>query len=400
MSRATAELRSVFGHSEFRHVQQPVVRAVLGGRDLLAILPTGSGKSACFQIPALLDSRLTVVVSPLISLMEDQVTGLIRHGVPAASLTSGTSPAGRRLTLDRVHAGDLRLLYVSPEGLQSTVGAALRTVPLARVVVDEAHCVSEWGHDFRPDYRRIVEFFRARGGTVRPPVAALTATATPVTRADITAVLELRDPVLVCRPVDRPNLRWHAVRTRRLRDSVERAVAHVRACRGATIVYVSTRNRADRLAAAFRRRGTRCASYHAGLPGPDRTLVQRRFLDGELRVVCATNAFGMGIDHSSVRLVCHVGLPSSLEGYVQEAGRAGRDGAVADCRLYACPEDRRIQLALIRAGRRGENRRRARTRLAAMEGYVRARGCRRIAIARYFGDPVPACDGCDGCESH
>lgn len=397
-------LARLFGYPRFRPLQKPIVDAMLSRRDVLAVLPTGAGKSICFQLPALMRGSTTLVVSPLISLMQDQVDSLRRRGFCAAELTSATPRGDRERTLADLTAGKLRLLYVSPEMLG---GRRFRDLwgdrRPSRIVVDEAHCISEWGHDFRPAYRTIGTLAARLG---RPPIAAFTATATPATRADTSRCLALRDPFRVVAPVDRPNIFWLARRTRSVAHAIGQAGDAVRAALrapggGAAIVYAPTRAGAVHVAEALCRLGARAAYYHAGLEGAARRAVQGRFLAGELSVVCATSAFGMGIDHPRIRLVCHCGMPGALESYVQEAGRAGRDGEASHALLLATPRDRQIHAKLIRAGtgHGREVRQRARARLAAMMRYVVTRRCRRAYIARYFGEPVPPCAGCDRCRS-
>jgi ATP-dependent DNA helicase RecQ len=341
IARAEQCLRRNFGFAGFRIPQRRVVSALLAGRDVLAVLPTGAGKSVCFQVPALLDSGLTIVVSPLISLMEDQVAGALRRGLPAAALTSAQPGSERLAVLQAMRSGRLKLLYVSPERLRSgTFLREITEVNVSRLVVDEAHCISEWGHDFRPSYLRIGAFRRLMRS---PPTVALTATATAATRQEICANLELHDPVRVLAPVDRPNLRWDTRRTRTLQEAASRVLAAITATTGQVIVYQPTRRQTVRLAASLRRRGTGAAAYHAGLPATIRTEVQHAFLHRELRVICATNAFGMGIDHPDIRAVFHLGIPGSLEAYVQESGRAGRDGLAARCVLFSWSGDARLQ---------------------------------------------------------
>jgi ATP-dependent DNA helicase RecQ len=349
LDRARRLLRRHWGHPDLRPAQRRVVRAVLVGLDVLAVLPTGAGKSVCYQLPALMLDGLTLVVSPLISLMEDQGAGCRRRGVPAAALTSSLGPSERRDVERRVRDGDVDLLYVAPERLGTRALAdLLEEVRVGRVAVDEAHCISEWGHDFRPAYRRIGRFVdrRAPGAGRRPPVAALTATATPKTRQDVVDNLGLRRPAKVVAPVDRPELRWAARRVRGPGAALEAVAEAVRGTEGAAIVYAPTRRRAVGAARALRRLGVGVRPYHAGLPAEARSRVQERFLDGDLRVVCATSAFGMGVDHPSVRLVCHVGVPGSLEAYVQEAGRAGRDGERSRCLLVSHRGDGELQARL------------------------------------------------------
>jgi ATP-dependent DNA helicase RecQ len=397
-------LLRLYGHARFRRLQKPIVDAMLDRRDVLAVLPTGAGKSICFQLPALTTPGITLVISPLISLIQDQVGALQRRGLPAAEMTSATSSEARRRALDALAAGRLRLLYVSPEALVSQRFRELwHDRRPARLVVDEAHCISEWGHDFRPTYRRIGGVASRLG---RPPVAAFTATATPATRADTESCLQLRDPFRAIASVDRPNIHWTASRTRSMREAVARAGEAVRSVlrsdrTGAAIVYVPTRSGAAHAAEAFCRLGVRAGYYHAGLESHVRRVVQERFLGGDLRVVCSTSAFGMGIDHPHIRLVCHCGMPGALESYVQQAGRAGRDGKAADARLLVTPRDREVQATLIRTvvGRSREAKHRSRARLAAMSSYVTTRRCRRAYIARYFGEPAPRCSGCDRCRT-
>ena len=347
LASALRALRRHYGFERFRPAQERVVRAVLAGGDVLAILPTGSGKSICFQVPALLDRGLTLVISPLISLMQDQVAAAERRRIPAGSLTSASPPNEHGRVRRAVRAGELRLLYVSPERMGSRAFRDLLAgARVSRLAVDEAHCISEWGHDFRPSYRRIASFRRYVGD---PPCVALTATATPETRDDIVESLRLRAPRRILAGVNRPNLHWSVSLTRDPGHGARLVLDAVRSAPGAAIVYLPTREQSVRAAELLLRHGIRAAPYHAGLPGKARMQIQRRFLDGELRAVCATSAFGMGIDHPSVRLVCHLGLPGSLEAYVQQAGRAGRDGSPALCRLVVGPEDRGLQRRLIRA---------------------------------------------------
>ncbi|MFW6088767.1 MAG: RecQ family ATP-dependent DNA helicase [Gemmatimonadota bacterium] len=394
--RAAAVLRERFGHPAFRAGQEPIVGAMTAGRDVLAVLPTGAGKSVCFQLPALLSSRPTLVVSPLIALMEDQVAALDARGIEAAAVTSTTTPAERRRIERRLAGQGPFLLYAAPERLVlDAFRESASHARLARIVVDEAHCISEWGHDFRPSYRMIGQFARAVG---RPPVAAFTATATPATRADIVRQLGLRNPARFVTAVDRPNLRWEVVRAPGTVKALPRLGEAVR-CRGrgAALVYLPTRALATGLAAALRRQGQPAIAYHAGLSAERRRAAQAAFLADPRGVVSATCAFGMGIDHPHVRLVAHLGMPGALEAYVQEAGRAGRDGEASRCLLVRLPGDlalhrRRIRDLPARA------RRPARRRLAAMRSYAAERRCRRRAIAAYFGEAPPACAGCDLCD--
>ena len=343
---ARALLRRHWGHDDFRPGQRPALRAMLAGRDLLAVLPTGAGKSVCFQVPALMEPGLTLVVSPLVSLMEDQVVGLRARGVAAASLTAATGRAARRSVERSAAEGTLRLLYVAPERLGTPGFRRLAAgIRVRRLVVDEAHCVSEWGHDFRPAYRRIPRILPLLG---RPPVAAFTATATPATRTDVREALGLVDSVLLIASPDRPNLRWRVVRTRDRDAAARAAVATVRRRPGAALIYAPTRRRSVLLAEALLRKGVAAAPYHAGLPDASRRAIQEGFLAGEHRVIAATTAFGMGVDHPHVRTVCHAGCPASLEAYVQQAGRAGRDGEEALCELVAHRGDLAFQRTLIR----------------------------------------------------
>jgi ATP-dependent DNA helicase RecQ len=386
LDRAESVLREIWGYPHFRFHQRRVVLAALGRRDCLAILPTGGGKSLCFQVPALLLPGLTLVVSPLISLMQDQVAALRRRGIAAAYLSSTQKPEVRSAVRDALTAGRLKLLYVAPERLESMLGGTRLSVSL--LAVDEAHCISEWGHEFRPHYRTIGRY---RAQLATPPTIALTATATPATRADIVRVLGLVRPVTVGQSFDRPNLSFAV---RRCRDEPERAclaVAKLRTVVGSAIVYVPTRNRADGFATVLRRYGFAAAPYHAALPPQARRALLGRFLDGSIRIIVATNAFGMGIDKPDVRLVLHLGVPSRPEAYYQEAGRAGRDGAPARCELLWTKRDLVLMRRLAGGGPA------AAAGLETMRNYVHTRRCRRRVLLAYLGETMRRCAGCDRC---
>lgn len=343
LRRARAVLRDVFGFATFRPGQEAVIADVLAGRDTLVVMPTGGGKSICFQVPALaLDTGLTLVVSPLLALMKDQVDALRAMGVAAAAVNSTQETAEQRSVLAACAEGRVRLLYVAPERFQSgSFMAALRAIPIARLAIDEAHCISQWGHDFRPSYRDLGAV-RERLGS--PPTVALTATADPLVRRDIIERLRLREPTVHVAGFDRPNLRFETLRVASLGEKAEAVAEELGSLRGASaIVYCATRKRTEELVAELQRRGIRCAAYHAGLPDSERRRIQEAFTRDTVRVIVATNAFGMGIDKPDVRLVIHHDLPDSLESYYQEAGRAGRDGEPARCLLLYSPRDRDLR---------------------------------------------------------
>jgi len=333
-------LHARFGLRAFRPGQREAALAVLEGRDLVAVMPTGAGKSLCFQLPALLLEGTTVVISPLIALMKDQVDGLRLRGIAAAALHSGLAPHERAAAEAALAAGRLALVYVAPERLGSPVFRdALERARPVRLVVDEAHCISQWGHDFRPDYRRLAAF-RAELGV---PAAAFTATATPDVRADIAAQLGLRDPVEIITGFERPNLTL-AVETCRTRDEKAAALARLVSEMGTPgIVYAATRKAVELWADFLTGEGLRTGRYHAGLSDDERSRVQNDFLGGRLDVITATNAFGMGVDKPDIRFVAHAELPGSVEAYYQEAGRAGRDGLPSRCTLLFSPADVRTQ---------------------------------------------------------
>ncbi len=477
LAAARRVLRERFGYPDFRPGQDRLVAAVLAGRDALGILPTGGGKTVCYQVPALLLGGLTVVVSPLISLMDDQVDRARAVGLRAVALNATLSTAARQDVLDRCRRGTLDLVLVSPErfGVEGFV-ELLPDMPIRLVAVDEAHCISEWGHDFRPAYRS----FGVQVARIGCPVLALTATATPPVRRDIVQVLSLRRPVRVVGSFDRPNLRWsvlHAGGHGAKADAIRRAV---RSEQAPCIVYAGTRRTVEALRRDLAGRGFGALAYHAGLEADQRRSVQASFMAGDTRVVVATNAFGMGIDKADVRLVIHYQLSSTMEGYYQEAGRAGRDGAPARCVALHGPDDLRLHRAFVdrsrppaarvgrvwrrlhRAGRAGGGRRvgvsageggwprlshaeadaaigalsrqgvvtrheevgggpslelglpdrepdlrrvralraEALEKLAAVERYALATGCRRNTILAYFGESgeTAGCGRCDNCR--
>ncbi len=327
-----------FGLSTFRGGQLEVVTAALSGRDVLAVMPTGAGKSLCYQLPALAGPGLTVVVSPLLALMKDQVAGLHARGISAAALNSLQDQAEQARTLAQL--GELQLLYLSPERLgSSAVQRTLTQVGVARLVIDEAHCISGWGHDFRPDYRQLGQLRQALGN---PAVTALTATATEVVRGDIVTLLGLRDPVRVLTGFDRPNLRYRVLpvpnETARL-EALQTLLQRPEFLDRPAIVYADTRVQTEEVAELIRMWGLKSAAYHAGLGAEQRNTVQDDFLAGRVQVIVATSAFGMGVDKRDVAQVVHLSLPASLEAYYQEAGRAGRGGDAAVCTLLYAPDD-------------------------------------------------------------
>jgi ATP-dependent DNA helicase RecQ len=418
-------LRRHFGHTGFRPGQEPIVAAVIGGRDVLAVMPTGSGKSLGYQLPAVMLPGITIVVSPLISLMKDQVDELNRRGIPSAALHSMLPPEARAEVFGAVRAGSLRLLYVAPERFASApFTRVLGTLDVARFVVDEAHCVSEWGHDFRPDYRRLrdaaLSCRRSDRRSGRPPIAAFTATATPEVRDDITALLGLREPQILVAGFDRPNI---FLRVERVDDVAIKDDLLPRLVRGRrALVYAATRRSVERAAALLESSGLHAAAYHAGLKDEQRVRVQDAFAAGSLPVVCATNAFGMGIDRPDVEAVVHYAIPGSIEAYYQEIGRAGRDGRPATATLlwdeadvatrqYLIDGPRRQRVPSSGAGKeelfnqRSEQeiaRRKAleHRKLERMIAYAGTPDCLRATILRYFGDAVAAerCAACGNCR--
>jgi ATP-dependent DNA helicase RecQ len=387
-------LRDRFGHADFRPGQAEIIGAVLDGKDVLAVLPTGSGKSLLYQLPALILPSLTLVISPLVSLMRDQVQGLVALGIPAATLHSAAEPYETAEVLARLKSGSLKLLYVAPERLdQPAMVAALRGAHPHIMAVDEAHCIAHWGHDFRPEYRNLRQAAEAIG--VRQ-IVAVTATAAPPTRAEIIETLFRARPRIFAGSFERPNL-FHRVERRQpgMRQLQQFLVDH---SGQSGIVYCATREKTDRLARQLRAAGFNALSYHAGLDGGTRHAHQDEFISEKGVVMVATIAFGMGIDKADVRFICHVDLPSSMETYYQETGRAGRDGLPAETLLLYAPQDfeaRRVQLASISDPDRQHE---AATKLALIEEFCRAPACRQQLLLRALGDDGPRCGRCDNCR--
>lgn len=399
-------LREYFGHKAFRSGQEPLVDSILNGRDCLGVMPTSAGKSVCFQVPALMMNGTTIVISPLISLMQDQVNALLQNGIEAACINSTVSTHDYYAATRMAEEGRLKLLYVAPERLETEGFVALCSrleIPL--VAVDEAHCVSQWGKDFRPSYLKIREF--VEGLKTRPVVAAFTATATDAVKADIVSMLGLREPFTLTTGFDRPNLYFEI---RKPRDKDTELLNIIRGRSGSAIVYCATRKNVESVAQMLNRNGIAAGSYHAGMSTDERARVQDDFIYGRLDVIAATNAFGMGIDKSDVSLVVHYNMPKDLESYYQEAGRAGRDGGAARCIMLYGYEDVGLAEFMINVGhgdepdlrKREEYIRRDFARLRRMESYVKTRGCLRSFILGYFGERANSenfdnCGNCGNC---
>ncbi|MCL4776893.1 MAG: DNA helicase RecQ [Gammaproteobacteria bacterium] len=387
-------LHSVFGLREFRPHQREVIEDLIAGRDVFVLMPTGGGKSLCYQLPALHRPGVGIVVSPLISLMKDQVDSLAATGVRAACYNSSLDAAAARRVLARLHAGDLDLLYVAPERLMSPEFLErLAGIEVALIAVDEAHCVSQWGHDFRPEYAALGELRQQLPGV---PLIALTATADPQTRQDIMRVLKLADASVHVTSFDRPNIRYGVRPKQRPLEQLLRFLASQG--RESGIVYALSRRRVEEIATALASRGLRAAAYHAGLPAAERDAVQEQFLRDELQIVVATVAFGMGIDKPNVRFVVHHDMPRHIEGYYQETGRAGRDGLPAEALLLFGTQDVVIARQLLEENANPEQRRIEAHKLQAMVGFAESLTCRRQVLLGYFGEALAdPCGNCDVC---
>ncbi len=388
-------LKKYFGYDEFREGQGDVIESILSGKDTVAILPTGAGKSICFQVPALMQEGLTIVVSPLISLMHDQVAHLQEKGIPAVCVDSsmGNNTYGKSL-YDTIN-GKYKILYTSPERLSNRLFVKFaKKNNISMLIVDEAHCVSQWGHDFRPHYGNIPKFLEQLPR--KPLYAAFTATATPFVRQDMVNSLHMENPRFIVRSFDRPNLnlgvRYSKRKNRALISALESHVGQ------SGVIYCATRKLVEDVTRFLKEHGYRALRYHAGLSPAERKANQEAFLAGEVKVVVATNAFGMGIDKSDVAFVIHYNMPSSLEGYYQEAGRAGRDGEKAYCLILYSHADKNIHQLLLK-----DNLPKLRL-LEAMWDYCNTHQCLREYILNYFGENQPHvnCENCSNCleKSH
>ena len=400
-------LKRHFGYHQFRPLQREIIQDALAGRDVFVLMPTGGGKSLCFQLPALTRDGLTIVVSPLISLMKDQVDALQTSGIPATYLNSTVDREEAKARWRGLHRGEYRLLYVAPERLMlDTFLERALNWNIAQFAIDEAHCISEWGHDFRPDYR---ELKKLRKHLPDVPVMALTATATEQVRADIIKELNLRDPRCYVASFNRPNLTYRVVAKT---ASYDQLLAFMRSRpNDSGIVYCASRKSTESLARNLNEDGVSTKTYHAGLTTSERTRHQEAFLRDDVRVITATIAFGMGINKPNVRFVVHYDLPKNLESYYQETGRAGRDGLPSECVLLFSPGDVAKQLHFIDEKSESEARI-ARAQLRQMVHYAETRECRRATLLKYFGETYPitpdgiggetaplqvSCDGCDNC---
>jgi len=390
-------LKTVFGYSVFRPYQEEIIEGVIGGGDHFVLMPTGGGKSLCYQVPALHRTGTAIIVSPLISLMKDQVDALKANGVKAAQYNSSIGEREARGTLAAFHGGNLDLLYLAPERLMSdSFMERLKDIPVALFAIDEAHCVSQWGHDFRPEY---IQLGRLRRLFPEIPIIALTATADPQTRDDILHRLDLKHAVCHSAGFDRPNIRYTVVDKHKPFDQLSTFIDGRQGEAG--IVYALSRKRTEEVAEKLAARGIKASPYHAGLPAAERRRVQDAFLKDDLQVVVATVAFGMGIDKPNVRFVVHYDIPKNIESYYQETGRAGRDGLPAEALLLFGYGDIAIVRGLIEKGNNEKQNRIEIHKLNAMVGYAEPLTCRRRALLRYFGEELPdsySNDDCGNCD--
>lgn len=396
MSDLLRLLQTIFGYSTFRPLQREIIEATLADKDVFALLPTGGGKSLCFQLPALARPGLTVVVSPLIALMKDQVDQLQASGVAATFLNSSVGEKEARSRLAGLHRGQYRLLYVAPERLMLDSWLEnLKAWNVVALAIDEAHCVSEWGHDFRPEYRQLAKLREALPGV---PVMALTATATGRVRDDIIKHLKLRNTQIFVASFNRPNLTYRVIPkdqpSKQIIDFIRKREHE------SGIVYCASRATAERVAEALAGRGYAARAYHAGLDAAERARNQEAFLRDDTRIMCATIAFGMGINKPNVRWVIHHDLPKNIEGYYQETGRAGRDGLPGDCLLLFSGGDIAKQTHFLDEITSKQEQEIARAQLRQIVHYAESAGCRRAELLEYFGEkfPLDNCGACDNCS--
>ena len=398
LNKARQILQKFYGYEDFRPGQKKVVESLLNKNDTVAIMPTGAGKSICFQIPALLFEGVTLVISPLISLMKDQVDSLRQLGIAAVYINSSVSKAQLYKDLQDISAGFYKIIYIAPERLTSEyLPDSFKNLNISMVAVDEAHCLSQWGHDFRPSYRNILNFTNSL--RIKPIISAFTATATPEVKADIINLLGLKQPNVFVTGFDRPNLYFSVLRGE-VKDKF--VIDYVKKHQDeAGIIYVGTRKDVDALQVLLEIKGVKAGRYHAGMTDEERNQMQEDFLYDNLSVMVATNAFGMGIDKPNVRYVIHYNMPKNMEAYYQEAGRAGRDGLSGNCILLYSPQDTQLQKFLISKSTESEIRQQLEyKRLQSMVDYCHTPQCLRAFILHYFGefDVEEHCDNCSNCK--